>query len=125
MTETKKKVVCIEDDRTMIELVETLLGLKGFDVTGAVGGRAGLDAMRRIKPDLVLLDLMMPDMDGEEVYRRMKADDELKDIPVIILTADVKSMTKMVWQQVAKADGFITKPFNTQDLVQVIRKVLG
>lgn len=125
MTETRKKVVCIEDEPTMIDLVKTILNLKGFEVIGAMGGREGLETVRRVKPDLVLLDLMMPDMDGEQVYRHMKADDDLKDIPVIILTADVQSMTRVVWQQVAKADGFVTKPFNTQELVQVIHQVLG
>ncbi len=124
MAETKKKVVCIEDDLSMVELVKTILGLSGIEVIGAMGGREGLEIIQRIKPDLVLLDLMMPDMDGEQVYRHLKADNELGQIPVVILTADAQSMTKVVWQQVAKADGFVTKPFNAQDLVQAIHKAL-
>jgi DNA-binding response OmpR family regulator len=125
MAETKKKIVCIEDEPTMIGLVKTILDLKGFEVIGALGGREGLETVRRVRPDLVLLDLMMPDVDGEQVYQHLKADDDLRHIPVIILTADAKSMTRVVWEQVAKADGFVAKPFNMQELVQAVRKVLG
>ena len=88
MAEEHKRVVCIEDEPEMIDLVKLILGRKGFDLTGAMGGREGLEAVRRIKPDLVLLDLMMPDMDGWEVYQQMKADAELMNIPVIVVTAD-------------------------------------
>ncbi len=125
MADMKKKVVCIEDDPSVVDLVKVVLGLNGFEVIGAMGGREGLETTRRVKPDLVLLDLMMPGMDGEQVYRHLKADGELKQIPVIILTADAQSMTKVVWQQVAKADGFVTKPFNAQELIQVIHRALG
>ena len=96
MAEEKKKVVCIEDEPEMIDLVKLILGRKGFDLIGAMGGREGLEAVRRVRPDLVLLDLMMPDMDGWEVYQQMKADEELSNIPVIVVTAKAQSIDKVL-----------------------------
>ena len=125
MAEEKKVVVCIEDEPEMIDLVKLILGRKGFDLVGAVGGREGLETVRRLKPDLVLLDLMMPDMDGWEVYQQMKADDELKDVPVIVVTAKAQSIDKVLGLHIAKVDDYVTKPFGPQELLQSVNKVLG
>jgi DNA-binding response OmpR family regulator len=125
MAEEKVRVVCIEDEPEMIDLVKLILGRKGYELTGAMGGREGLDAVRRIKPDLVLLDLMMPDMDGWEVYQQMKADEELMDIPVIVVTAKAQSIDKVLGLHIAKVDDYVTKPFGPQELLQSIEKVLG
>jgi two-component system response regulator VicR len=123
--ESKKTVVCIEDEPEMIDLVKLILGRKGFELVGAVGGREGLDTVRKLKPDLVLLDLMMPDMDGWEVYQQMKADDELKTIPVIVVTAKAQSIDKVLGLHIAKVDDYVTKPFGPQELLQSVNKVLG
>ncbi|MGD9101102.1 MAG: response regulator [Anaerolineae bacterium] len=125
MTDERKKVVCIEDEPEMIDLVKLILGRKGFELTGAVGGREGLDAVRRIRPDLVLLDLMMPDMDGWEVYQQMKADEELKTIPVIVVTAKAQSIDKVLGLHIAKVDDYVTKPFGPQELLQSVERVLN
>jgi DNA-binding response OmpR family regulator len=125
MADVKKRVVCIEDEPEMIDLIKLILGRRGFEFTGAMGGRDGLEAIRRTKPDLVLLDLMMPDMDGWEVYQQMKADDELKHIPVIIVTAKAQSIDKVLGLHIAKVDDYVTKPFGPQELLQSIEKVLG
>ncbi len=125
MAEEKKVVVCIEDEPEMIDLVKLILGRKGFDLIGAVGGREGLETVRKLKPDLVLLDLMMPDMDGWEVYQQMKADDELKDVPVIVVTAKAQSIDKVLGLHIAKVDDYVTKPFGPQELLQSVNKVLG
>jgi two-component system response regulator VicR len=125
MAEEKKVVVCIEDEPEMIDLVKLILGRKGFDLIGAVGGREGLETVRTLKPDLVLLDLMMPDMDGWEVYQQMKADDELKDIPVVVVTAKAQSIDKVLGLHIAKVDDYVTKPFGPQELLHSVRKVLG
>jgi DNA-binding response OmpR family regulator len=125
MAEDKKVVVCIEDEPEMIDLVKLILGRKGFDLVGAVGGREGLETVRKLKPDLVLLDLMMPDMDGWEVYQQMKADDELKDTPVIVVTAKAQSIDKVLGLHIAKVDDYVTKPFGPQELLQSVNKVLG
>ena len=125
MAAVKRTVVCIEDEAEMIDLIKLILGRKGFELTGATGGEEGLKQVRRIKPDLVLLDLMMPGMDGWEVYQQMKADEELKRIPVIIVTAKAQSIDKVLGLHIAKVDDYITKPFGPQELIQSIEKVLG
>jgi two-component system, OmpR family, response regulator VicR len=125
MAEVKRNVVCIEDEPEMIDLIRLILGRRGFELTGAMGGREGLEAIRRVKPDLVLLDLMMPDMDGWDVYQQMKADDDLKDIPVIIVTAKAQSIDKVLGLHIAKVDDYVTKPFGPQELLQSVEKVLG
>jgi len=125
MAEVKKKVVCIEDEPEMIDLVKLILGRKGFDLIGANGGREGLETVRRVKPDLVLLDLMMPDMDGWEVYQKIKADKELMDIPVIVVTARAQSIDRVLGLHIAKVDDYITKPFGPQELLQSVERVLG
>jgi DNA-binding response OmpR family regulator len=125
MADVKKKVVCVEDDPEIIELIKFILDRKGFEFVGVLGGHEGLETMRRVKPDLVLLDLMMPEMDGWEVYKRMKADETLRNIPVIVVTADGQPITRVLGLHIAKVDDFITKPFGPQDLVKSIEKVLS
>jgi two-component system, OmpR family, response regulator VicR len=122
---TGKLVVCIEDEPEMIDLVKLILSRKGFEVVGAMGGREGLEAIQAQKPDLVLLDLMMPDMDGWEVYQKMKADDSTKSIPVIVVTAKAQSIDKVLGLHIAKVDDYITKPFGPQELLESVEQVLA
>ncbi len=121
----KKKVVCVEDEPEIIDLIRLILGRKGFDLTGATGGQEGLEMIRKVRPDLVLLDLMMPDMDGWEVYQQMKADPDLKDTPVIVVTAKAQSIDKILGLHIAKVDDYVTKPFGPQELLQSVERVLG
>jgi DNA-binding response OmpR family regulator len=123
--ENGKRVVCIEDEPEMIDLVRLILGRRGFDVTGANGGREGLETVQREKPDLVLLDLMMPDMDGWEVYQRIKSDEELREIPIVVVTAKAQSIDKVLGLHIAKVDDYITKPFGPQELLESVEKILG
>ena len=82
-----KHIVCIEDEPEMIELIRLILGRRGFDVHGAPGGKEGLKMVRELLPDLVLLDLMMPEMDGFTVIEALRAKQETATIPVIVATA--------------------------------------
>lgn len=120
-----KLVVCIEDEQEMIDLVQLILGRRGFRVEGANGGLEGLEKVQQTKPDLVLLDLMMPDMDGWEVYQRMKSDESLREIPVIVITAKAQSIDKVLGLHIAKVDDYITKPFGPQELLESVEKILG
>ena len=125
MAADAKRVVCIEDEPEMIDLVRLILGRKGFDVIGANGGIEGLETVQRERPDLVLLDLMMPDMDGWEVYQQMKADDDLRNIPVVVVTAKAQSIDKVLGLHIAKVDDYITKPFGPQELLESVEKIIG
>jgi DNA-binding response OmpR family regulator len=120
-----KRVVCIEDEPEMIDLVRLILGRRGFHVIGANGGIEGLETVRKELPDLVLLDLMMPDMDGWEVYQQMKADEVLKEIPVVVVTAKAQSIDKVLGLHIAKVDDYITKPFGPQELLESVEKIIG
>jgi DNA-binding response OmpR family regulator len=120
-----KHILCIEDEPEMIDLIRLILGRRGFEVVGAAGGKEGLEKVRQELPDLVLLDLMMPDMDGWEVYQQMKADEKTKDIPVIVITAKAQSIDKVLGLHIAKVDDYIAKPFSPQELLSSVDKVFG
>ncbi len=126
MAETSvKRVVCVEDEPEMIDLIRLILNRKGFEVIGANGGREGLEIIKDQKPDLVLLDLMMPDLDGWEVYQQMKADKETTDIPVIVVTAKAQSIDKVLGLHIAKVEDYISKPFSPQELLDSVDHVLN
>lgn len=125
MSLDRKKVVCIEDELEMIELVKLILGRNKFDVTGAVGGEEGLKKIAEIGPDLVLLDLMMPEMDGWEVYQKMKASEEMRNIPVIVVTAKAQSIDRVLGLHIARVNDYITKPFGPQELLDSVERVLN
>ncbi len=118
------KILCIEDDPEMIELVKLILSRQGYEVIGATGGEAGLQAIEREQPALVLLDLMMPEMDGWEVYQRMRADERMKDVPVIVVTAKAQSIDKVLGLHIAKVNDYITKPFGPSELLTSVMRVL-
>ena len=119
-----KTVVCVEDEPEMIDLYKLILSRKGFDVIGANGGREGVAKIKEKKPDLVLLDLMMPDMDGWDVYQQLKSNNDTKDIPVIVVTAKSQNIDKVLGLHIAKVDDYIAKPFSPQDLLDRIESVL-
>jgi two-component system, OmpR family, response regulator VicR len=123
--EMKRRLLYIEDEYEMIELVKLILSRRGFEVIGAIGGRDGLEAIRTLLPDLVLLDLMMPDMDGWDVYQQMKADVATQKIPVIVVTAKAQSIDKVLGLHIAKVDDYISKPFSPNELVESVEKVLA
>ena len=124
MSTNLKCILCVEDEPEMIDLIRLILGRRGFEVIGATGGVEGLKMVREQKPDLVLLDLMMPDMDGWEVYQQIKADEKTKGIPVIVVTAKAQSIDKVLGLHIAKVDDYIAKPFSPQDLLNSIERVL-
>jgi CheY-like chemotaxis protein len=126
MEETKPiKVVCVEDEPEMIDLIRLILGRKGYEVVGAHGGLAAFDVIKESVPDLILLDLMMPDMDGWEVYQQVKADPELNKIPVVVVTAKAQSIDKVLGLHIAKVEDYISKPFSPQELINSVEQVLA
>jgi len=124
MNAKPRYVLCIEDEPDMINLIRHILGRKGLEVRGATGGVEGLKMIREEPPDLILLDLMMPGMDGWEVYQQIKADPAFKDIPVIVVTAKAQSIDKVLALHIAKVDDYIAKPFLPQELLTSVERVL-
>jgi CheY-like chemotaxis protein len=124
MNAKSKYVLCIEDEPDMINLIRHILGRKGLEVRGATGGVEGLKMIREEKPELILLDLMMPGMDGWEVYQQIKADNAFKDIPVIVVTAKAQSIDKVLALHIAKVDDYVAKPFLPQELLTSVERVL-
>jgi len=122
---TVKRILCIEDEQEMIDLIQLILTRRGFEVSGASGGKEGIQAVRDLRPDLVLLDLMMPDMDGWEVYQQMKADEATRGIPVIIVTAKSQNIDKVLGLHIAKVDDYISKPFGPQELIDSVERIFA
>jgi len=117
-------IVYIEDDPEMIDLVTLILSRQGTKVKGAHGGHQGLEVVHAENPDLVLLDLMMPDMDGWDVYQALKNDEKTKHIPIIVVTARAQSIDRVLGLYIAKVDDYICKPFHPQELIDSIDKFL-
>jgi len=126
MDENKNPIVIyIEDDMEMIDLVSLILNRRGYQVHGAHGGRNGLDLVVKEIPDLILLDLMMPGMDGWEVFQQIKGNEKTRRIPVIIITAKAQDIDRVLGLHIAKVDDYICKPFRPQELIDSVEKVLN
>jgi len=117
------KVLVIEDHKDTRELLKYNLSSAGFDVAAAEDGQSGLHLAEAFKPEIVLLDLMMPGMDGLEVCRQLKGTAELARIPVIMLTAKGEEVDKIVGLELG-ADDYVVKPFSPRELVLRIKAVL-
>jgi len=125
LNKQSKRLAYIEDEAEMIDLVRLILGRRGYIVLGANGGREGLDLVRKELPDLVLLDLMMPDMDGWDVYHQIKSEEQTRDIPVIVITAKAQNIDKILGLHIAKVEDYISKPFSPQELLERVEQVLS
>ena len=125
MSDHQARVLCIDDEPGVIELISLILRSQNIQVDGASSGKEGLEAIRRNPPDAVLLDIMMPVMDGWEVYKQMRSDDNLKNIPVIIVTARNSSFEEVIARERAGVDDYITKPFVPNQVRESLRRVLN
>jgi DNA-binding response OmpR family regulator len=117
------KILVVDDEPTIVELIEESLHIEGYETSRAYSGEEALDALAKDPPDLVLLDLMLPGMDGYEVCRQMQKDVRLSQIPVIMLTAKSAVADKVSGYQKG-ADDYITKPFDTEELLVRVRAQL-
>lgn len=121
---SQKTIVYIEDDPEMIDLVSLILNRRGYQVKGAHGGREGLEAILEIQPNLILLDLMMPDIDGWDVFHQIKANELIRDIPIIVITAKAQAIDRVLGLHIAKVNDYISKPFRPQDLLDSVDRIL-
>ncbi len=120
----QKKVLIVEDEESLLKLESILLTTKGYLVQGVTTGLAALEAVNEEIPDLILLDVMLPKMDGFEVCERLKSDPATKNIPVVLLTAK-KTPEDLARGEEVGADHYITKPFKSAMVIDIIEQLVG
>ncbi len=123
------KILVVDDDPDLVESVTTILENKGHTVMQAYGGEEGLEAVKSDRPDAIILDVMMPDKDGYEVCKELKADEEYRDIPILLLTAVVSQIPDTTYTarmgMETEADDYVDKPVEPSELVQLVERLLG
>ena len=120
----KKKVLIVDDEKDVCELISDILKKVGYQTLIAFAGKEGLQKVMGERPDLVLLDIILPDMDGFEVLRKLKYSAETQAVPVVIVSGrrDTASMFKA---NDLRSDDYITKPFTSQDLLKSVKRCIG
>ena len=113
----------VDDEQDIVSALSIRLKAMGYEVDTAFDGMEALDKARAGKPDLILLDIMLPKLDGYKVCRMLKFDEQYKDIPIIMLTAKVSDQNRKMGQEMG-ANGYLNKPFNPEELMSTIRKLL-
>jgi len=118
------RIMAVDDEPDTVDLITLVLENEGYKVLPAYSGRDALEMLKDTKPDLILLDIMMEDIDGWGVYESIRKNEETKDIPVVMLTAKAQSIDKMIGLHVVGVDEYITKPFGHRELIDGIKKHL-
>jgi two-component system alkaline phosphatase synthesis response regulator PhoP len=116
----EKRILVVDDDHEVVRLMRGYLEQSGYTVLVAYNGQTAMHIIRRERPDLVLLDLMLPDLSGWEITRSVRADPVLKHTPIIVLTARVNDADKIVGLELG-ADDYVTKPYNPREVVSRVR----
>lgn len=120
----KAKILLIDDHRTILRLLEAILKLRGYELLYAENGRQGMAMARQERPDLILLDVMMPEIDGFKVCRYLKEQAETAAIPVVFLTARGAEDDQEAGRRVG-AQGFLTKPFLSREVLELVERLLA
>ena len=120
----KGKILVVDDEIYIVHILDFSLGMEGYEVITALDGEQALEKARAEKPDLIVLDIMMPKLDGYETCRMLKGDDITREIPVILLSAKGRNVDQKIGFEVG-ADDYITKPFSPRKLVERINAILG
>lgn len=119
-----KKILLVDDEPQLVEVVKMRLEANGYTVLAAYDGQEALDKARQEKPDLIILDLMLPKVDGYKVCRMLKFDQNYKHIPIIMFSARAQEEDVKLGKEVG-GDAYITKPFEPQELLSKIKEFLG
>ena len=120
----KGRILVVDDEIYIVHILDFSLGMEGYEVLTALDGEQALEKARAEHPDLIVLDIMMPKLDGYETCKMLKADASTKDIPVILLSAKGRNVDQKIGFEVG-ADDYITKPFSPRKLVERINAILG
>lgn len=118
-----KRILIVDDEPNIVVSLEFLMKREGFEVAVAVDGEAALHAMEAVKPDLVLLDIMLPKMNGFEVCQTIRTRPEWQSVKIVMLTAKGRD-TEVAKGTALGADAYMTKPFSTKDLIEQVRQLL-
>lgn len=118
-----KKILVVDDEVDVVEVVEMLLELEGYQVIKAYDGKEALEAVEKTIPDLIILDIMMPELDGVEVCKRFRENETLNTVPIVMFSAKISAYDKKESFE-AGADGFISKPFNARGFISGIKTYL-
>jgi len=121
---SSKKILIVDDETDLVETVRFPLEVEGYHVLVSYNGEDALDQAHKENPDLILLDLMLPKLDGYEVCRRLKCDDRCKHIPILMLTAKFQEKDKALGMETG-ANEYITKPFDIRDLLKKVKVYLN
>lgn len=119
----KRRVLFVEDEQNLVRLVKDRLEFNNYEVIVAADGQEGLEKARKEKPDIIILDILLPKMDGYRVCRMLKFDENYKQIPIIMLTAKAQKSDEEMGLEVG-ADAYITKPFKAEVLLSKIEELL-
>ncbi|MBF0433660.1 MAG: response regulator transcription factor [Fibrobacteria bacterium] len=119
------KILVVDDEQDIADLIKLVLELEQHEVTVVTDAEEAVPQACALQPDLVLLDLVMPHMDGYDVLRELRAENSLKKVPVAFLTSKNKSVDFMVGLHMMKVDDYITKPFGKKDLLDRVKKLLN
>ena len=120
----KNRILLVDDEPDFVQSLKVILEKKGYAVITASDGREGLEKARHERPDLIILDVMLPKMNGYEVCQLLKFDEKFWEIPVVMLTARAQDQDKVTGKETG-ADGYITKPFDPEQLIIKIKEHLG
>ena len=120
----KKRILVVDDERELVEMLSLRLEANDYEVFTAYDGQEGLDQARKLKPDLILLDLMLPKLDGYKVCQMLKFDEKYKQIPVILFTARAQEADLKLGEEMG-ADAYLTKPFEPSILLGKIAEFLN
>ena len=123
MNDDKRKILIVDDERYILHILDFSLGAEGYEVITAGDGEQAVERSRSDKPDLIVMDIMMPKMDGFEACKVIKADPDTRNIPVIMLTAKGREVDKKRGLD-AGADEYLTKPFSPAKLIERVQVVL-
>jgi len=123
VTTTGQTILVVDDDKEIVRLVRAYLEKAGYQVLTAYDGETAVHSIRHDQPELVVLDLMLPDRDGWDITRLVRSDPSLADIPIIMLTARIDDTDKIIGLELG-ADDYVTKPFNPREVVARVRSVL-
>jgi two-component system cell cycle response regulator DivK len=119
-----KRILVVDDEADSRRILRDLLASTDYEMTEAVNGEQALAAVAKQRPDLILMDIQMPVLDGYEATRRIKANSALKDVPIIVVTSYALSGGDEAKARAAGCDDFVPKPFNPRQLLAKIRKLL-